>query len=91
MTRFLPALGERDRRRRGMLFAALALGLVLLPLAGAGCGGTRACKSGTLLLTVTFEGSAASADRVALQVVTDGGAPRTAAPFGTSRPADTAS
>jgi len=54
------------RARAPLLIAALIA-------AFAGCGGgTRACKDGTLFVTVKFGGSAAAADQVAVDVRVDG-------------------
>jgi alpha-tubulin suppressor-like RCC1 family protein len=50
-----------------------ALVAVLL-VAGAGCGGTRSCKSGTGLLTISFAGAAA-ADQVQVLASLGGGSP----------------
>ena len=57
------------RARAPLLIAAVPL----LIAAFAGCGGgTRACKDGTLFVTVKFGGSAAAADQVAVDVRVDG-------------------
>ncbi len=46
--------------------------------AGVGCdGGTRACKQGTLFVTVTFDGTTRNASQVSVDVIVDGGAPKT--------------
>jgi hypothetical protein len=43
---------------------------------GAGCGDTRSCKHGTLFVTVAFQGDAVAADKVVVDVTTDGNSPR---------------
>ena len=46
--------------------------------AGVRCdGGTRACTQGTLFVTVTFGGATRNADQVSVDVIIDGGAPKT--------------
>ena len=46
--------------------------------AGVRCdGGTRACKQGTLFVTVTFGGTTRNADQVSVDVIVDNGAPKT--------------
>ena len=46
--------------------------------AGVRCdGGTRPCKQGTLFVTVTFSGTTRSADQLSVDVIVDGGAPKT--------------
>ena len=46
--------------------------------AGVGCdGGTRACKQGTLFVTVTFDGTTRNASQVSVDVIVDSGAPKT--------------
>ena len=56
----------------------LALGLLALAAlaAGTSCGSTKACKDGTLFLTLTFDGTTSSADQVTVQVTPSGGASR---------------
>jgi Right handed beta helix region len=57
MTRALASMNR-------VLALSLALGL-----AAAGCGGTRTCKENTLLLRLTFAGSAANADMLQLSAI----------------------
>jgi len=58
------------RARANAIVAPL---LIAAFVAFAGCGGgTRACKDGTLFVTVTFAGSAAPADQVTVEVRIDG-------------------
>jgi Protein of unknown function (DUF1566) len=45
-------------------------------LAAGGCGSTKSCKQGTLLVTVTFDGTTAVADDVEVNVTVAGGAPK---------------
>ena len=56
----------------------LALGLLAVAALGAGtnCGSTKACKDGTLFLTLAFDGTTSSADQVTVQVTPSGGASR---------------
>jgi hypothetical protein len=52
--------------------------LVLLALAATtSCAGTRRCKDGTLLLTVTFDGTTVAATKLAISIGIDSGTPTT--------------
>ncbi|MGZ3429980.1 MAG: hypothetical protein ACXVCV_25190, partial [Polyangia bacterium] len=58
---------------RAVAVAAVAVGLAL---AATGCGKTRACKSGTVLLTLAGP-AADGADTISLDISVDGGAAKT--------------
>jgi len=60
--------------RSGLGLAAVGL---LLALSLAGCGGTRACRSGTLFVTVDFVADAVSAEKVSIDVKPEGAPLRT--------------
>jgi hypothetical protein len=47
--------------------------LVATLLAAAGCGGTKACKQGTLFVSATFDGPSSGADEVDVEVTVAGG------------------
>src|SRR5258706_12480769 len=49
-----------------------ALAAFALLLASAGCGATRACEEGTVLVTITLAGAAVDANQVAVSVTVDG-------------------
>jgi hypothetical protein len=54
-----------------------SLGLVFgVLLAAVGCGSTKSCKQGTLLVTVTFDGTTSAADDVEVTVTVEGMAPK---------------
>lgn len=58
-------------------FAGLGLAATALGLAFAGCGGTRACRNGTLFVTVDFVADAVSAEKVSIDVKPEGAPLRT--------------
>jgi hypothetical protein len=61
-----------SRARIGLAAAALSLALAF-----AGCGGTRACRNGTLFVTVDFVAGAVSAEKVSIDVKPEGAPLRT--------------
>ncbi len=72
----LSLVGDRQMMRiesRQVLFAVAAAASLGL----AGCGGTRACRSGTLFVTVDFVANATSAEKVSIDVKPEGAPLRT--------------
>jgi hypothetical protein len=67
-------MNPRPRRWSAAVLATLAL-LALGGLGVIGCGSTRPCKSGTLFISVQFQGTARAADSL-LVLVSDGDSPR---------------
>jgi hypothetical protein len=67
-------MNRRPRRSCPAVLATMAL-LALGGLGLIGCGSTRPCKSGTLFISVQFQGAARAADSL-LVLVSDGDSPR---------------
>ena len=67
----------RARSNPGALRAGVGLAVAGLALAFAGCGGTRACRDGTLFVTVDFVADAVSAQKVSIDVKPEGAPLRT--------------
>ena len=67
------------KRRPWCLSSAGALSIVVLAglVTAAGCRSTSPCNAGTVLVTVTFDGTTSAADALDVAVSVDGGAPKT--------------
>ena len=66
------AAGKLKRARSTYVPLAPALAALLAAVVGCG-GGTRACKQGTLFVTIVLDGTTSAADVIAVRVSIDGG------------------
>jgi hypothetical protein len=57
-------------------FKSTVVALAALALGATGCGNTNACKSGTLLVTLTFDPATAAATQLVVEVSAPGASPR---------------